>query len=78
MKVTWGGLGRVLSSQRGLEEILEALGEVLGAFWVLKEVFGDYSGGWKASLKRIVELLKNPQKHCKVWQSSRSGRSQNQ
>ena len=40
-------------------------------------MFGDYFGDWKASLMRFAEILKNPEKHCKVLQKSRSGGSQN-
>ena len=36
-------------------------------------LFGSYFGGWEASLKRFVEILKNHEKPHKVLQKSRFG-----
>ena len=55
------------------------LGRLLGCsweyFWGILVLFGIYFGGWEASLKRFVEILKNHEKHYKVLQKSRFGGS---
>ena len=60
-----------------LGTLLEPLGRVLGGSWEalggVWELFGRYVGAWRVHLKRIIEILKNHQKQCKVLQKSRFG-----
>ena len=77
-EILWS-LGAILGALWGvLRGSWKHFGEVLGAFEVLKEVFGYYSGGWRASLMRFAEILKNHEKHCTVLQKSSFGGTQNQ
>ena len=60
-----------------LGTLLEPLGRVLGGSWEalggVWELFGRYVGAWRVHLKRIIEILKNHQKQCKVLQKPRFG-----
>ena len=66
------------------QALWEPLGEVLGASWrplgsifgISGEVFGHDFGDWQVSLKRLDEILKILQIHCKVLQKSRFGESE--
>ena len=60
-----------------LGKVLGPLGRVLGGSWGyfgdIWELFGSYVGAWRAYFKRLIEILKNHQKQCKVLQKSRFG-----
>ena len=77
--VIWVILGVVGRLLRPLGTLLGPLGWILGGSWKYFEgilvLFGSYFGGWEASLKRFVEILKNHEKTCKVLQKSRFGGS---
>ena len=67
---SWSRLG---ASWRGLGSFLGASEKHFGD---ILELFGDDFGGWTASSKRFVKILKNLEKRCKVLQKSRFGESQ--
>ena len=58
--------------RRGLGRLLGGSWEYLGDIWRL---FGSYVGARRAYSKRLIEILKNLEKHCKVLQKSRFGRT---
>ena len=58
--------------RRGLGRLLGGSWEYLGDIWGL---FGSYVGARGAYSKRLIEILKNLEKHCKVLQKSRFGRT---
>ena len=68
--VSWSALG---ASWKGLGRLLGSSWGHLGDIW---ELFGRYVGAWRVYLKRIIEILKNHQKQCKVLQKSRFGGSE--
>ena len=71
--------GVILIILEAPKRILETLGTLLGSlgrssggswryFGDIWELFGSYVGAWRAHFKRLIEILKNHQKQCKVLQ----------
>ena len=62
---SWSALG---ASSKGLGSLSGASEEHLGG---ILELFGDDFGAWTAVSKRLLKILKNLEKRCKVLQKSR-------
>ena len=73
----WTHLGASLSA---LGPSSKGLGSLFGAseehFGDILELFGDDFGAWTAVSKRLMKILKNLKKRCKVLQKSRFGGSE--
>ena len=67
--VSWSALG---ASCEGLGSLLRASEDHLGG---ILELFDDDFGAWAAVSKRLMKILKNLEKRCKVLQKSRFGGS---